>query len=76
MRLRRFAKGTKVERLRRQVKAVAGTLERNIEFVGIKRDAVDFSPKDAGAIAAFLAGKEHKRQAPLTSLAKQFRTRA
>ncbi|KAH8970165.1 hypothetical protein BDL97_02G073800 [Sphagnum fallax] len=52
--LRHLIKDTTVERFRRQVKLLVEQIERNVEYVGRKRDGVTFSPKDISAVSSFL----------------------
>lgn len=52
--LRKFVKATTVDRFRKQVKQLIDAAERNADFVGRRRDAVTFSPKDATAVKSFL----------------------
>lgn len=52
--LRSFAKSCKVERFRTASRALADAIQRNAAWVAQKRDAVDFSPKDASQVANFL----------------------
>lgn len=54
MQLRKFVKATTVDRFRKQVKQLIDAAEWNAEFVGRRRDAVTFSPKDATAVKSFL----------------------
>lgn len=54
LQLRKFVKATTVDRFRKQVKQLIDAAERNSEFVGRRRDAVTFSPKDAAAVKDFL----------------------
>ena len=37
-------------------------IERNVAFVGRARDTVEFSPKDASQVAAFLAKERDAKQ--------------
>ena len=52
--LRSFAKSCKVERFRTASRALADAIQRNAAWVAQKREAVDFSPKDASQVAGFL----------------------
>ena len=52
--LKRFAKASPVERFRSQAKLLLDALDTNAKFVGARRDAVEFAPKDTDAVAAFL----------------------
>lgn len=45
-----------------QAKALANAAERNAAWVGRARDNVDFSPKDAPQVAAFLSAERDARQ--------------
>jgi hypothetical protein len=53
--LRRFIKASPVERFRTHAKLLLGALDENSRFVGLRRDEVDFAPKDIDAVAAFLS---------------------
>jgi nucleolar complex protein 2 len=52
--LKRFAKASPVERFRAQAKLLLDAVDTNAKFVGARRDAAEFSPKDTDQIAAFL----------------------
>jgi hypothetical protein len=54
LQLRKFVKATTVDRFRKQVKQLIDAAERNADFVGRKRDAATFSPKDTAAAKSFL----------------------
>lgn len=47
-----------------------------MEWVGLKRDGVDFSPRDADKIAAFLAQENARGASPVQQLARQLEQRA
>ncbi|GAB4817038.1 hypothetical protein N2152v2_004084 [Parachlorella kessleri] len=67
--LRRFCKATPVDKFRRPVRQLVDVIERNVAFVGRARDSVEFSPKDASQVAAFLAKEREAKQAPLQQYA-------
>lgn len=52
--LKRFAKASPVERFRSQARLLLDAIDTNAKFVGSRRDAANFAPKDADAVAAFL----------------------
>lgn len=52
--LKRFAKASPVERFRSQARLLLDATAANARLVGLERDEVDFAPKDAEAVAAFL----------------------
>eukprot|EP00887_Chlorella_sp_A99_P000978 scaffold5.g978.t1 len=65
--LRKFAKATPVDK--KAARQLCDGIERNVAFVGRARDQVDFSPKDAAQVAAFLAREREAGAAPLQALA-------
>ena len=75
-RLRRFAKTTSVEKFRRNAKQLADAIDRNITFVGRRRDAVSFAPKDLGKATGFLASEAAANAAPIVQHAITLRERA
>lgn len=74
--LRRFAKTTKVDRFRRQVKQLVDHIQENIEYVGRKRDGVNFSPKDSQLVASFLQEEKLANLSPLSKFATSLRQSA
>lgn len=52
--LKKFVKGSPVERFRRQAKLLVDSVEATVKFVGFARDTVEFAPKDVAAVASFL----------------------
>ncbi|GAQ82293.1 hypothetical protein KFL_001060260 [Klebsormidium nitens] len=74
--LRKFVKATTVDRFRKQVKQLIDAAERNSEFVGRRRDAVTFSPKDAAAVKSFLQAEREKNQSPLVQFHAGLKQRA
>ena len=52
--LRRFAKTTHAEKFRSQATLLLYVIDENAKFVGLRRDSVDFAPKDTAAAASFL----------------------
>ena len=63
--LRGFAKSCKVERFRTASCALADAIQRNAAWVAQRRDAVDFSPKDASQVAGFLRMEFESKQVRL-----------
>lgn len=61
LRLRHFAKHSTVERFRKSARQLAQAIDRNVQYLGPKRDRADFSPKDSAQVAAFLAEDRKKR---------------
>jgi len=53
--LRRFAKGTSVERFRSAAKGLAAALEETTVAVSARRSAASFAPKDTGAAQNFIS---------------------
>ncbi|KAI5071127.1 hypothetical protein GOP47_0013378 [Adiantum capillus-veneris] len=74
--LRRFAKATKVDRFKRQVKQLVDQIEQNIEYVGRKRDGVNFSPKDSQLVASFLQEEKLAGCSPLSKFSASLRQSA
>ncbi|BFI25735.1 nucleolar complex protein 2 [Marchantia polymorpha subsp. ruderalis] len=74
--LRHFQKKTTVDRFRRQVKQLVEQVERNVVFVGKKRDAVTFSPKDSSSVQSFLQAEKEAGASPLSKYLVTLRQRA
>ncbi|MCO5547204.1 hypothetical protein L7F22_000649 [Adiantum nelumboides] len=74
--LRRFVKATKVDRFGRQVKQLVDHIEQNIEYVGRKRDGVNFSPKDSQLVTSFLQEEKLAGLSPLSKFAASLRQSA
>ncbi|KAG6554456.1 hypothetical protein Mapa_003834 [Marchantia paleacea] len=74
--LRHFQKKTSVDRFRRQVKQLVEQVERNVVFVGKKRDAVTFSPKDSSSVQSFLQAEKEAGVSPLSKYLVTLRQRA
>ena len=58
--LRRFSRDSQVARWRQQCKAVVARIERQVQVVQGKRNAVPFGPKDLDKAKAFMAGEASK----------------
>lgn len=71
--LRQFMKETKVDRFRRQMKQLVDHIEQNIEYIGRKRDAVNFSPKDASLVSSFLKEEKSAGLSPLSQFTASLR---
>lgn len=52
--LRRFVKTTPAERFRSQATLLLHAIDENAKYIGLKRDTVDFAPKDTAAASTFL----------------------
>ena len=52
--LKRFAKASPVEKFRSQAKLLLDAVDTNVKFVGSRRDAVEFAPKDTKEVESFL----------------------
>lgn len=52
--LRRFVKMTNAEKFQSQATLLLHAIDANAKYVGLKRDSVAFSPKDANAADGFL----------------------
>ncbi|MCO5596819.1 hypothetical protein L7F22_050889 [Adiantum nelumboides] len=74
--LRRFVKATKVDRFGRQLKQLVDHIEQSIEYVGRKRDGVNFSPKDSQLVASFLQEEKLAGLSPLSKFAASLRQSA
>ncbi|KAJ0980424.1 hypothetical protein J5N97_008679 [Dioscorea zingiberensis] len=64
--LKKFHDKATSENLRRPVKRLIDQVERNIEFVGKKRDEVTFSPDDRESIETFLQLERSGSNTPFT----------
>ena len=69
--LRRFCKATQVTRFRKCARSVVDAAERNSDWIGRKRDNVDFAPKDAERVRSFLSTEREGKKAPMEKLAAQ-----
>ncbi|KAL2653090.1 hypothetical protein R1flu_021218 [Riccia fluitans] len=76
LQLRHFMKKTTVERFRRQVKQLVEQVERNVVFVGRKRDVVTFSPKDSSSVQTFLQAEKEAGASPLSKYLVALRERS
>lgn len=74
--IRRMLKEVKVDRFRKLIKQLVEQIERNVEYVGKKRDGVSFSPKDISAVASFLEEEKKAGASPLSKFAASLRQRA
>ncbi|EFJ50433.1 hypothetical protein VOLCADRAFT_88772 [Volvox carteri f. nagariensis] len=81
--LRRFIKGCRVERFKcvsggggRAAKQLQDAVQRNVAWVGVARDRVDFGPKDTAKVQAFLRTEREAGRSPLQQLAAAMATRA
>ena len=52
--LKRFIKAATVERFRSQARLLLDAISASARVVGMKRDAVEFAPKDTEDVAAFM----------------------
>eukprot|EP00892_Ulva_mutabilis_P007512 jgi/Ulvmu1/5132/UM021_0149.1 len=68
--LRRFAKITQAERFRSQATLLLHAIQENAIFVGLRRDSIDFAPKDSAAASSFLQ-TEPDSNIPLLAYAKR-----
>ncbi|KAL3684896.1 hypothetical protein R1sor_002918 [Riccia sorocarpa] len=76
LQLRHFMKKTTVERFRRQVKQLVEQVERNVVFIGKKRDGVTFSPKDSSSVQTFLQAEKDAGASPLSKYLVSLRERS
>jgi Noc2p family len=52
--LKSFVKSCPVDRFRSQAKLLLDAMENNARIVGVRRDAVDFAPKDMDKVDEFM----------------------
>jgi nucleolar complex protein 2 len=52
--LKSFVKSCPVDRFRSQAKLLLDAMENNARVVGVRRDAVDFAPKDMDKVDEFM----------------------
>ena len=64
--LKKLGKKTKIASLQQRVRRLVGQLEAHATWVLRAREAVDFAPKDAEQVAAFLADEREARAGPFS----------
>ncbi|XP_024364544.1 nucleolar complex-associated protein 2 [Physcomitrium patens] len=74
--LRRMLKEIKVDRFRKLIKQLVEQIERNVEYVGKKRDGVSFSPKDISSASSFLEEDKKAGSSPLSKFSVSLQQRA
>lgn len=72
--LRRFVKMSNAEKFRSQATLLLHAINANAKFVGIRRDSVDFAPKDANFAESFLRCDQVITVCMLTMLADAMHT--